>query len=57
MLFLLMDGFNQNLLTENVSMALRNSQLTMIKKRINPSEVNFNHPFFWAGLILIGHNL
>jgi CHAT domain-containing protein/Flp pilus assembly protein TadD len=54
---LLMSGFYQNLKTQNILTALRESQLTMIRKPIKTGEVNFNHPYFWSSFVAIGNSL
>ncbi|AFY74578.1 hypothetical protein Syn7502_02616 [Synechococcus sp. PCC 7502] len=54
---LLMSGFYQNLQTQNILMALRQSQLAMIKKSIQKGEVSFNHPYFWSSFVVIANSL
>ena len=54
---LLMSGFYQNLKTQNILTALRESQLTMIRNPIKAGEVNFNHPYFWSSFVVIGNSL
>ena len=52
-----MSGFYQNLQRQNVLTALRESQINMIKKSPQTGEVNFNHPYFWSGFVVIGNSL
>ncbi|PZO35612.1 MAG: hypothetical protein DCF19_23470 [Pseudanabaena frigida] len=56
---ILMQDFYQNLQKGNIatSTALRDAQLSMIRKSIKEGEVNFNHPFFWSAFVIIGNGL
>ncbi|MEE3719061.1 CHAT domain-containing protein [Tumidithrix elongata RA019] len=55
----LMEAFYGNLKKGNISMstALREAQLSMIRKPIKQGEVNFNHPYYWSAFVLIGNGL
>ncbi len=41
----------------STSAALREAQLSMVRKPIKDGEINYNHPFFWSAFVLIGNGL
>ena len=56
---LLMQDFYKNLQKGNIapSTALREAQLSMIRKPIKQGEINYNHPYFWSAFVVIGNGL
>jgi CHAT domain-containing protein/Tfp pilus assembly protein PilF len=56
---LLMQEFYQSLQKGNIatSTALRDAQLSMIRKPVKERETNYSHPFFWSAFIVIGNGL
>jgi CHAT domain-containing protein/Tfp pilus assembly protein PilF len=56
---LLMQEFYKKLQKGNIapSTALREAQLSMIRRPIKERETNYNHPFFWSAFVVIGNGL
>jgi CHAT domain-containing protein/Tfp pilus assembly protein PilF len=56
---LLMQEFYKNIQKGNVatSTALRDAQLSMIRKPAQKRGANYNHPFYWSAFVVIGNGL
>jgi CHAT domain-containing protein len=56
---LLMQEFYENIQKGNVatSTALRDAQLSMIRKPAQKRGANYNHPFYWSAFVVIDNGL
>jgi len=56
---LLMQEFYKNVQKGNMatSAALRDAQLSMIRRPLKEREINYNHPYFWSAFVVIGNGL